>query len=162
LQPGAPEPRIPLPVPAPPPHRRVALLLHEDDLLPETLPLDTAEVVAVAGIVVPEARSPTGCAPQAAAWTRGAMADGLDRAARHFGVPAAPVTDIAGWADAEGCGTVVTPYAPVGWAADRLAAVEEDLAARGIRLHRIRRPWDGDRWPHAKGGFFAFSAAIGR
>jgi deoxyribodipyrimidine photo-lyase len=162
LQPGPPEPRTPLPVLAPPPHGRVALLLHEDDLLPEALPLGTAEVVAVAGIAVPEARSPAGCAPRAAAWTRGALADGLERAARHFGVPAEEVTDVVAWADAAGCETVVTPYAPVGWTADRLGTVEDDLTAGGIRLCRIRRPWDSDRWPHAKGGFFAFSAAIGR
>jgi len=162
LQPGPPEPRMPLPVPAPPPQGRVALLLHEDDLLPETLPLGAAEVVAIGGIAVPEARSPGGCAPQAAAWTRDALADGLDRAAGHFGIPAAPIADVVAWAAATGCEIVVTPYAPVGWTADRLGAIEDGLTARGIRLYRIRRPWDGDLWPHAKAGFFAFAAAVNR
>jgi deoxyribodipyrimidine photo-lyase len=156
------EPKISLTAPPPPPQGCVALLLHEDDLLTETLPLGGAEVVAVSGIAVPEARSHAGCAPLAAAWARGALADGLNRAARYFGVPAAPVQDVAAWADAARCKTVVTPYAPVGWTADRLATIEGDLAARDIRLIRIRRPWDGDRWPHANGGFFAFAAAVNR
>jgi deoxyribodipyrimidine photo-lyase len=162
LPPGPPEPRIALPNPPPPPLGRVALLLHDDDLLPETLPLGGADVVAIGGIAVPEARSPAGCAPLAAAWARGALADGLDRAALHFGVPAAPVADIAAWAEAAGCATVVTPYAPVGWTADWLAAAEEEMAARGITLHRILRPWDAERWPHAKGGFFGFWREVNR
>jgi deoxyribodipyrimidine photo-lyase len=137
-------------------------LLHEDDLLPETLPLGIAEVVAIGGLAVPEARSPGGCAPAAATWTRGALADGLDRAAGHFGLPAEAVTDIVAWADAAGCGTVVTPYAPVGWTADRLRTIEDSLTARGIRLCRILRPWEHNHWPHAKAGFFAFAAAVNR
>jgi deoxyribodipyrimidine photo-lyase len=54
------------------------------------------------------------------------------------------------------------PYAPVGWTADWLAPVEDELAAQGVAVNRIRRPWDKDHWPHAKGGFFAFSAAVNR
>jgi deoxyribodipyrimidine photo-lyase len=162
LQPGPPEPRVPLSAAPPPPRGRVALLLHEDDLLAETLPLGAAEVVAIGGIAVPETRSPAGCAPFAAAWARGALADGLERAARHFGVPAQSIADVAAWADATDCETVVIPYAPVGWTADWLATVEGELAARGIRLARIRRVWDTDRWPHAKGGFFAFWAEVNR
>ena len=162
LQLGPPEPRIPLPATPSSPQGRVALLLHEDDLLAETLPLGRAEVVAIGGIAVPEARSPAGCAPLAAAWARGALIDGLNRAARHFGVSAEPVADIAAWAEAAKCTTVVIPYAPVGWTADWLATVEGELGAHGIRFNRIRRPWDTDLWPHAKGGFFAFSAEVNR
>jgi len=77
-------------------------------------------------------------------------------------VPAEPVTDVVAWAEAAGCGTVVTPYAPVGWTADQLGTVEDGLTARGIQMCRIRRPWDGDHWPYAKAGFFAFAAAVDR
>jgi len=64
--------------------------------------------------------------------------------------------------DLAGCKTVITPYAPAGWTADRLAATERDLAGRGIALHRIYRSWDRERWPHAMRGFFAFWAEVGR
>jgi deoxyribodipyrimidine photo-lyase len=162
LQAGPPEPIMALPAPQTPPQGRIALLLHEEDLMAETLPIGDAQVVAIGGFVVPEARSPAGCAPPAAAWVRGALEDGLDRAARHFNVPAVQVEDIAAWADLAGCKTVITPYAPAGWTADRLAATELDLAGRGIALHRIYRSWDRERWPHAMRGFFAFWAEVGR
>jgi deoxyribodipyrimidine photo-lyase len=159
---GPPAPMVALPAPPPPPQGRVALLLHEDDLMAETLPIGDAQVVAIGGFAVPEARSPGGCAPRAAAWAHGALADGLDRASRHFGVPAVPVQTVAEWADAARCNTVVTPYAPAGWTADWLAATERDLARHGIQLHRICRSWDSERWPHATRGFFAFWAEAGR
>jgi deoxyribodipyrimidine photo-lyase len=162
LQPGPPEPIVALPAPQRPPPGRVALLLHEDDLMAETLPIGDAQVVAIGGIAAPEARSPAGCAPGAAAWARGALADGLDRASRHSGVPAEPVESVATWADAAGCNTVITPYAPAGWTADCLAAIERDLAKHEIRLHRICRSWDTERWPSATRGFFAFWAEAGR
>ncbi len=162
LEAGPPEPRVPLPALPSLPQGRVALLLHEDDLLAETLPLGGAEVVAIGGIAVPEARSPAGCSPLAAAWARGALIDGLDRAAGHFGVSAEPVPDIVAWAEAVNCTTLALPYAPVGWTADWLATVEAELAIRGIRFIRIRRASDTELWPHAKSGFFAFSAAVKR
>ncbi len=153
-----PEPLAPLPAPAPPPQGRAALLLHEDDLLPETLPLGRAQLAAIGGLAVPHARSPAGCAPAAAAWAHGALSDGLDRAARHFGVPAQAITNLADWAQDTGCETIITPHAPTGWTADHLAAAEPHLANRGIRLHRIQRPWDTNLWPHAQAGFFSFAA----
>ncbi|HQT62876.1 MAG: hypothetical protein B7Z75_07835 [Acidocella sp. 20-57-95] len=162
LKAGAPEPRVALPVPQPPPQGRVALLLHEDDLMAETLPIGGAQVVAIGGMAVPEARGPGGCAPQAAAWVRGALVDGLERASRHFSVPAAPIETVAAWADAAGCKTVITPYAPAGWTADWLSAAEVELAGSGIRLHRICRSWDSEKWPHATRGFFPFWAEAGR
>jgi deoxyribodipyrimidine photo-lyase len=55
---------------------------------------------------------------------------------------------------------VATPWAPVGWTAAALDAVGESLAARGIRLHRLRRDWDEASWPHATRGFFAFRPHI--
>jgi hypothetical protein len=66
----------------------------------------------------------------------------------------------AAWASAVKCANVITPYAPVGWTAGRLASIETELASHGIRLHRIRRFWDSENWPHAHGGFFAFRAAV--
>jgi deoxyribodipyrimidine photo-lyase len=126
------------------------------------LPLGSAKVVAVGGIALPEARSPGGCSLAAGAWARGALSDGLGRAARHLDVSTEPIDDIAAWAVAMGCKTIVTPYAPVGWSADRLANAERDLGACGIKLHRIRRSWDTDRWPDAKAAFYAFCASVNR
>lgn len=152
---GAPEPLVPL-APAQPAEGRAALLLHDDDLVAETLPLDRVEVVSIGGLAVPEARSPLGCSPLAASWARGAVADGLARAGAHFKTGAQWVDDVPSWAEAWGCGTVVTPYAAVGWTAERLDAIKAELAARGMRLVRIRRTWDSVLWPFANGGFYKF------
>jgi len=161
LQADPPEPIVALATAQTPPQGRVALLLHEDDLMAETLPIGDAQVVAIGGIAAPEARSPAGCAPRAAAWARGALTDGLDRASRHFNVPAERVETVATWADKAGCKTVITPYAPAGWTADHLAAIEPDLAKHDIRLHQICRSWDSEKWPYTKRGFFAFWAKAG-
>jgi hypothetical protein len=136
---GPPEPMVTLPAPKKPLQGRVALLLHEDDLA-ETLPMGDAQVVAIGGIAVPEARSPSGCAPAAAAWVRCALADGLDRASRHFSVLAMPVENIAAWADTVRCNAVITPYSPSGWTADCLAGAENDLAADSdLSAHAFQR-----------------------
>ncbi len=151
----------PLPPAAPAPAGPVALLLHEDDLGPETLDLGRAEVRAVAGFAVPEARSPRGCAPGVAAWTGAALDDALARAAARFGVPATRLSpaEVPGWAAGIGA-PLVTPWAPVGWVAEALDGIAPDLATRGLALHRLRRDWDSHCWPHATRGFFPFRERI--
>ncbi|MBK1661337.1 FAD-binding domain-containing protein [Paracraurococcus ruber] len=156
------EPHAQPPGPLPPagaaPAGRVALLLHEDDLHPESLDLGRAEVVAVAGFAVPERRSPLPVAPGVAAFARAALADGLARAGRHFAAPAEALApeDVAAWAEGTGCKAVVTPWAPVGWTASALAGIGRELRGRGIALHPLRRDWDEASWPLATKGFFGF------
>lgn len=157
----------PLPLPAPPippvrplppaaalPAGPVALLLHEDDLHPESLLPRGAVLRAIAGIAVPEHRAATGCSPRVAAHARAALEDGLARASRLFGVPAAAMApeEVPGWAAAHGL-PVVTPWAPTGW----MAAALDGL---GIPLHRLRRHWDEACWPLATRGFFPFRERI--
>jgi deoxyribodipyrimidine photo-lyase len=140
-----------LPAASPLPNGAVALLLHEDDLHAETLLPPGTRVSAIAGFAVPEARSPLGCAPHVAHHVRQALADGLARAARHFGAPAIELApaDIAGWAAGHGL-PVVTPQAPVGW----------NAMPQGIRPHIIRRDWDQHCWPLATHGYFRFRERI--
>ncbi len=157
----------PLPLEAPPmppvrplapaaalPTGPVALLLHEDDLHAESLLPPGTRVVAVAGFAVPEARSPGGCAPSAAAYARAALADGVARAAGHFGADGVVIERDAlpAWIAAQTV-PVVTPWAPIGWTA---AALE------GLRITRLRRDWDSACWPLATKGFFPFKEKIPR
>lgn len=139
----------PLPVSSPVPSGPVALLLHEDDLHAESL--DLRQVVAVAGIARPGARSPMDCAPVVEAFAQGAVADGVARAAAHFGVAGTMLTTttLDAWIAAQPA--VVTPHAPVGWVADALA---------GLPVHSLRREWDSACWPLATKGFFAFREQI--
>ncbi len=123
------------------PSGNVALLLHLDDLNPETLPLGQAQVRRVAGLLAhaPEATEMVRRADEQA------MEDALARAAAHFGCTPRAVTD--GWADGL---PIVTAWAPLGPSAAALPA----------GVIRLRRPWDDHTWPRAARGYFQVKAAI--
>ena len=129
-----------LPPPDAPPQAEVALLLHGDDLNPETLPLGHARVRRIGGLLA----HPEEASARVLAANEEAMADALARAEAHFGCPAALVTD--GWAEDL---PVVTAWAPVGPSASALPS-----------CLRLRRSWDSLSWPHAGRGFFQMKAAI--
>lgn len=135
---------------------RVALLLTDEDLHPESWAL-TAEVQAVALLDLP-----LGADRPAARFSAGARADALARARRHFGVDAAPVDPAALCVWARDCGVreLVTAYAPVGAVASALDLLAPPLAAAGIRLVRLRRAWDTHCWPHARAGYFKLKTQI--
>ncbi|WP_062206495.1 FAD-binding domain-containing protein [Aureimonas sp. AU12] len=118
----------------------VALLLHLDDLSPETLPIG-GRVRCVAGLL---AHADDAAEPVRAA-DRAAMRDGLERAASRFDCPIVPFAD--GWADGL---PVVTPWAPIGPTASALQP--------GVL--RIRRLWDEVAWPQSSRGFFRLRSAI--
>ncbi|KQT84392.1 FAD-binding domain-containing protein [Methylobacterium sp. Leaf466] len=124
----------------PSPRGDVALLIHLDDLHPESLPLDGARVVRVGGLLA----HADGAADPVIEADRTAMADALARAAAHFQCPA----DIADEDFAAGA-PVVAPWAPVGPSADALPSVA-----------RLRRPWDEAIWPRSTRGYFQVKAAI--
>ncbi|WP_374419198.1 FAD-binding domain-containing protein [Novosphingobium arvoryzae] len=156
---------VPMVAPNPPPGAippaqvpatdRVALLLTEEDLSPETLPVG-ATVVALAALTTPSADSPAG------RFAAGAVADGLDRAGAQFGLAGqllAPEA-VAAWALDAGVSEVVTACAPLGPSAPVLDEIERALALVSIRLVRVRRAWDTQCWPLATRGFFAFRQHI--
>ncbi len=72
-----------------PPDAPVALLLHLDDLHPESLPLGGARVMRVGGLTA----SVEGATDRVRAADAAAMADALARAGEHFGCPAEPVRE---------------------------------------------------------------------
>ena len=148
------DPPAPRPIPAlsPPRPGPVVLLLHEDDLHPESLPLAGLEVRRVIGLSCPAARSPLGAAPLVQSFVDGALADGLNRTAQHFSVPAERMA-LADLPDLLARDAVVMAEAPVGWLADSL---------RAYGVASLRRPWDEACWPLAGRGFFPFAQHIPR
>ena len=134
---------VPLARAAAPPEGEVALLLHLDDLHPESLRLGTAKVVRVGGLLA----HASGASPSVRAADEAAMADALKRAAAHFGCDsrmAAP-----GWS---GDLPIVTAWSPVGPSADMLP---KDCV-------RVRRGWDEAAWRLSTRGFFKVKSAIPR
>ncbi len=113
----------------------VGLLLHLDDLHPESLPLDGARVVRVAALLA----HADGAAEPVREADRAAMADALARACAHFGCEEGPLDGLP----------VVTAWAPVGPSASTLP-----------NCQRIRRSWDDQAWPRSTRGFFQLKQAV--
>lgn len=125
------------------PEQDVALLLHLDDLHPESLPIGRARVVRIGGLTV----HADGAVERVRRADAEAMADALDRAGAHFGCPSGPIE--TGW---EGDLPVATAWAPVGPTADVLPA----------SCIRVRRSWDETAWPLSNRGYSRLRSAIPR
>ena len=123
------------------PPAEMALLLHLDDLNPETLVLGNAKVARIGGLLA-HAQNASEKVRQA---DTEAMQDALARAEQHFGCTASPATP--GWAANL---PVVTAWAPIGPSADALPP----------HCVRIRRQWDDLTWPHATRGYFQMKSKI--
>ena len=136
------------------------LVLHEDDLHPESIPaLSRLDVVRIVGIQCTAGRSPLPAEELPTAFTGEAVSDGLRRAGEAFGAETAFLEDdeaITDAASAAGAAQVVTPYAPVGPVADRLSAEARD----GLSLVRVQRDYDRVAWPYCTKGFFAVRKQI--
>ena len=112
----------------------VALLLHLDDLHPESLPLRDARVARVCGIVA----HVEGATDLVRAADAEAMADALTRASAHFACPVEPMH--ATWSDDM---PIVTAWAPIGPSCSALPA----------NCLQVRRAWDEAAWPLSTRGF---------
>ena len=151
------------------PGTRVGLLLHEEDLEPESLlterPGLVARLSATAVVADPGSRSPQGASAAVVAFTTGAVDDAATRTPDAGGRPARTLSDalpatVVEWARSEGLDTVVTPYAPVGPVQERLETLRAALSVEGMELVTVRRRWDGEAWPSASRGFFPFRGRI--
>jgi deoxyribodipyrimidine photo-lyase len=144
---------------------RVALLITDEDLHPESLDLTGAEIAAIGVAQTVKDRSSLPVSEHVLTFTAGALKDTAARAQANFGVEAeilpslthTTLRDLARHADTK---RIVTPYAPVGPTAEAIAAARKVLAADGIAIETIRRPFDTLAWPHGTRGFFAMKEKI--
>ncbi len=168
--PALDEPSMPSAKPCPPaassaPQTRFGLLLTEEDLNPESLGLDSANVAALAGASLADGRSPLEISPLVADFTNAALCDGLVRASKTFEIPAIELASLSfvtvrDWAKSNDITTIVTAYAPVGPVADALEPITAKLAAIGVKLIQLRRAFDTSAWPYGTRGFFAMKEKI--
>jgi len=153
---------VPLRAVRPPaPGLPTALLLTEEDCLPEDFDLATLAPCAVATLRASALRSPRAVADAVSDFETRALADAVGR----LGVEATQLsaTDPAGlaaWATRAGATQIATPYVPVGPLHDWLRAASLPLHAAGITLCEWRRDWDAALWPHATAGFSRIKAQI--
>jgi deoxyribodipyrimidine photo-lyase len=156
-----PPPLPPAPVMRADPAARTGLFLTSEDLALETLPLPVTPVAlaATSGI----GGQP---APLKRAVADAMLADGITRAAAHFGLDAerleesTPIEAMRAFAARHRLTQIITADAPIGPVKDRLDLLAPALAADGVALVRLRRAWDDVAWPHANKGFFPFKAGI--
>lgn len=142
------------------------LLVTEEDLQAETLPLSSKPEIVI-GIESCENRSPLGVSEQVRAFCKSAMTDALKRAEAHFECETRPseITDqhwkfLIEAAKAKDVKTIVTAYAPVGPSADKLAQIKYKLNQHDIKLVQVLRDYDAKVWPHATRGFFKVKKQI--
>ena len=153
------------PAQAEPGGSRFGLLVTEEDCSPESLPLRHAPV-ALLGAVTTNARSPLPVGVRAREFATGAVADGVARAARHFGLPAQSAQSdrwddaLVAWARSNDLDTIVTAYAPVGPVAEQLASARKSLERNRIELIQLRRAYDTYAWPYATKGYFKMKSRI--
>jgi len=155
-------PELPNEAEEPDPQRRIALILHDEDLCLETGPADSLRPAVVLQFI-PESESPP--SEPRAQWLGQARADAARRAAAHFGcevrVCRTPEA-MTGACVAEGVGSVFLMEPLVGPLRDQLREWPADPLPRGISLGRLRRKWDSVLLPHASRGFFPFWNKVGR
>jgi hypothetical protein len=134
------------------------LLVTEEDLQTESLPLKPGHVAAIAGLAPRTAN----ISPRVATFRSAALVDGMARAATHFGHVGTVMEANALVDQAKGLGLnhIVTAYAPIGPTATQLGTLAQACAAQGVELHLIRRAWDSAAWPLATKGFFPFRQHI--
>ncbi len=155
--PGTP----PVSDPVPPLDGAVALLLTEDELLPESLPIDLAGVDRVGILDCSAARSAEACGDAVRCFTAGAIDDAVQRLAAQ-GVRAERLADDAAlraWLG-HGADRLIVAQPPVGPARDTLGDPHALTGPGGAPVSRLVRPWDGRAWPHATHGFFRFKKHI--
>lgn len=163
----------PLPPPACPlrsakveaPEGPALLLLTEEYLHSESLPMERADIRGILGCHATRDRSDFEVSEHALRFAEGALADGLERASAHFGVQSESVERLTGEMLVQKCRTlgvdrIVTAYLPVGPMAEQIAAARPALEKAGIALVEIRREEDSLIWPHATKGFFGLRERI--
>jgi deoxyribodipyrimidine photo-lyase len=144
---------------------RFGLLVTEDDCALETLEPVCAPV-AVMGATSTASRSPLPVGAVAHDFAMRAVADGTERVAIRYGIPAQSVrgedwgSALVAWSRSCRLDAVVTAYAPAGPAAERFARARRALAEQGVELVQARRRYDDCMWPHATRGYFRLKSCI--
>jgi len=158
---GLPTPQPPRNYASPKPDTPTALLLTEDDCLPETLDLKNINIVSVATLSSSALRSPRSVPDHVRSFEAGALEDAAKRFGRAYetlyaGSPQ-PLFD---WAKDTGAQQIVMPYAPHGPLKDWMDTVQTQLEDNSFALCEVRRPWDDAIWQHATAGFFKVKKEI--
>jgi deoxyribodipyrimidine photo-lyase len=145
-----------------------ALLITEEDYGVESLPVNWPRLQSIAVANLTDQRSDLPVSVGVAAFAEGAARDTLARlrtlapgaAIRPDPILRITAGDILPWLEKAGQNKLLIPAASVGPVATAVDVLTEALAKHGIAVERVRRRWDGNAWPHATRGFFAFKEQL--
>ena len=142
------------------------LLLHDDDLNPETTRLPLKDVVGIALLNATEKRSLKGVAQNVHDFVEAALKDAVHRLSSTHTMPLcnADVNSILQLAHRTGAKRIIYVYAPVGPTQDTINSLTTQLDAavnhNRLAIEKCVREWDTECWPHATKGFFNFKKNI--
>ena len=142
------------------------LLLHDDDLCPETAPLPLDDIVGVALLNAADLRSTGQVAHDVSEFVAVGLRDAVQRLSNGpdmLTCDANPKT-IAALAGRLGAQRIVYAHAPVGPVRDAIDDITGQLSkideARRLIMEVAIRKWDAGSWPYAAKGFFNFKKYI--
>lgn len=131
--------------------------IHEEDLLPESGPLEAWKESPAIVTADTESWERFGYAPHRQAWLRAALEDARARAAGHFRSAASgPKSALLPWAREQGLRQIVSLRPDVGPLDDAIEALRNSLGEEGIRLVLLDRPETLELRGLATAGFFGF------
>lgn len=141
---------------------RSGLWIHEEDLSPETAPLQNLSFAAIAVTADRDTWRRLSLPDFKTNWLRQALQDSATRAEETWNL--APRVELESsfpealtrWADSEKLEQIVALRPEIGPLHDALPGLHSALYSRGIRLALIDRPEDLQLRPFATGGFFPF------
>jgi hypothetical protein len=141
------------------------LLIHPEDLAPESLVPATLNLKAAMAFSAVEGTIDWPFGDKARAFVEEGVADAADRVQQAFGLDSTVTRLLDPDAVVTACreadvSNIITPCAPVGPVAEALKSLQGTLGEAGIRLYRLRRDWDSEAWPNATRGFFPFKKKI--
>lgn len=144
--------------------RRYGLLISEEDVHVDSLPLPTPPA-ALALLPVAASCGPVDLSPQVVAFRTALMQDAAAAAAAYSEAPCATLAErsarhLIDWAQGEGLDAVVMAAPPVGPTRDFWLSVMHELNAAGLDTHTVTRRYDQLVWPHATAGFFKLKKKI--
>ena len=144
--------------------RRYGLLISEEDVHVDSLPLPTPPA-ALALLPVAASCGPVDLSPQVVAFRTALMQDAAAAAAAYSEAPCATLAErsaqhLIDWARSEGLDAVVMAAPPVGPTRDFWLSVMHELNAAGLDTHTVTRRYDQLVWPHATAGFFKLKKKI--
>lgn len=162
-EPPLPPSRKPLLPAGMPPDEPYALLLTEEDLFTETLPLpQPPEVIYL--LPGPARRSPLSTSTAVVAFVSSLMAESGRRAGRYFSAETVRLpmetwqASLCADAGQRNIRAIATAFMPTGPMRDLVTGDWPDA----LRLHEVARPYDRAVWQNANAGFFRLKKEIPR